>query len=163
MVRVGSSCKRRAARPPGLSGQAGVGGVNFRTRRTMPSSSLYRRDLAAQARNSDNGGRLRAAKLGRKSSGRTERHARRSYGMSASQTVSARCSRAQSVCEYHSTDSRNSSSAVEGVSGRAAGALTRRGASQGRVPSKGGAGVAASVVCWIGTVGTVSMEGPGAT
>ena len=54
-------------------------------------------------------------------------------------------------------------SAGDGDSGGAPGVLTHRGASGGRVPSKGGAVVTASVVCWIGTVGTGSMEGPGAT
>ena len=77
--------------------------------------------------------------------------------MVASQTGSARCLLARSVCEYRSTDWKNSISAGDGVSGKVAGA------SGGRVPSKGGAGVTASVVCWIDTVGTESMEGPGAT
>ena len=72
-------------------------------------------------------------------------------------------SRAQSVREYRLTDSRNSSSAGDGVLGRETGVLTRRGASRGTVPNKGGSGVAASVLCWIGTVGTGSMDGPGAT
>ena len=53
--------------------------------------------------------------------------------------------------------------AGDGVSGRTAGVPTRRGASGRRVTSKRGAGVAASVVCWIGTVRTGSMEDPGAT
>ena len=41
--------------------------------------------------------------------------------------------------------------------------LTLRGVSGGRVPSKGGAGVAESLVCWIGTVGIGSIEDPSAT
>ena len=41
--------------------------------------------------------------------------------------------------------------------------LTRRGASGGRAPSKGGAGVASPVACWIGTVGVGSMKDPGET
>ena len=67
--------------------------------------------------------------------------------MAASQTGLARCSRAQSLCENRSTDSMNSISVGDGISGRAAGVLTRQGASGGRAPSKGGAGGAASVAC----------------
>ena len=67
------------------------------------------------------------------------------------------------MCEYLSTDSMKSISAGDGVSGRATGVLTRRGASGEMAPNLGGAGVVESVVCWIGTVGTGSMEDPGAS
>ena len=56
---------------------------------------------------------------------------RRRYRMAASQTGSARCSRAQSVCENRPTDSKNSTSAGDSIAGRAAGVLTSRGASGG--------------------------------
>ena len=62
---------------------------------------------------------------------------------------------------YRSTNSINSISAGDGISGRAAVVLARRGPSGGRVPSKDGVGVTASVVGRIGTVGTGSMGGPG--
>ena len=85
--------------------------------------------------------------------------------MAASQTGPARCSRAQAVCAYQSKDSIKSISAGDRISGRVAGVLTRRsaygGASGGRAPSKGKAGEAASVLCWIVTVGTGSIEGAG--
>ena len=83
--------------------------------------------------------------------------------MAASQISSARCSRAQPACEYRSTDSMNSIYDGDGILARAAEVLVRQGASGGSAPGRIGAGVAALVACWIGTVGTGSMECPGET
>ena len=57
--------------------------------------------------------------------------------MAASQIGSVRCSRARSVCDNHSTDLKNSTSAGDGIAGRAGGAGTprcfwREGTKQGR-------------------------------
>ena len=57
----------------------------------------------------------------------------------------------------------NSISAGGGVSGRAAEVLAGRRTSGGSAPSKGGVGMAASVVDLIGTVEKGSMEGRGET
>ena len=57
-IRVGSSLRRRAARPPGVAGPAAAAGVDFRTSRKFPSSSLWRRPLSAEERVSERGGCL---------------------------------------------------------------------------------------------------------
>lgn len=75
--------------------------------------------------------------------------------MTASKTGSSRCSRAQSVCKYRSTDSTNSISAICGQLGKSSwGAGTWSCIGGGGIPSKGAAGLAASMACWICTTGT---------
>ena len=72
--------------------------------------------------------------------------------MTASHTGSARCSRAQPVCEYRCTDSTNSISADVGISEGAAGVLELEGASGENTPSEGVALPTAWVARWTGTV-----------
>ena len=72
--------------------------------------------------------------------------------MPASYTGSARCPRAQPVCEYRSADPTNSIPVNVGISEGAAGVLAPKGASGESTPSKGVELLAAWVARWIGTV-----------
>lgn len=65
--------------------------------------------------------------------------------MASSHTGSARCSRAQPVCEYRSKDSMNSIAVDVSISEGAAGVLTLERASGEIIPSKGVALLAAWV------------------
>lgn len=73
--------------------------------------------------------------------------------MASSQTGSVHCSRAQSVCDYRATESTSSISVGEGISGRAAGVLARRRASEGLpISNKRGLGFATCPALSVGPV-----------
>ena len=76
----------------------------------------------------------------------------RRYQMAASHNGSARCSRAQPVCEYRSTGLMNSISVDVGISEGAEGVLPLKSVLGESTPSKGVALVAALVARWTGAV-----------